>query len=87
VVSEAEARACKHAFMSPPHPLRWGRTVGPLMTWAAFFLFAALSGLTPQKNPSSTGSSNTTGAPPATTAQAPVEGIEIHPPVRATILP
>jgi hypothetical protein len=71
MVSELEARACKHAFMRPAHPLRWGRAVGPLMSWAAFFLFAALGGLAAQKNPNSTASMNTIATPNAITAHLP----------------
>jgi hypothetical protein len=69
VASELEARACKHAFMRPAHPHRWGRAVGPLMSWAAFFLFVALGGLVDQKNPKSTPSMKISVIPNASTPQ------------------
>ncbi len=71
MVSELEARACKHAYMRPDHPFRWGRAVGPLMSYAAFFLLAALGGLTADKNPHSTASMKTIAAANAITAQVP----------------
>ena len=74
MVSEQEARACKHAFMRPAHPAGWGRAVGPLLTWAAFFLLAALGGLATQKVPTSTASMNTMATPNAITAQQPATG-------------
>ena len=74
MVSEQEARACKHAFMRPAHPAGWGRAVGPLMTWAAFFLLAALGGLATQKVPTSTASMNPLATPNAITAQQPATG-------------
>ena len=45
MVSEVEARACKHGSMMAPHPFRSGQALGPLMTWAVFFFFATLAGL------------------------------------------
>jgi hypothetical protein len=85
LVSELEARACRHAYMKPAHPLRWGRTVGPLMSYAAFFLLAALGGLTAHKTPNDTASVNTIVAPNA--INAPAAGLEVHTPAKATILP
>ena len=75
MVSELEARACKHAFMNAAHPFRWGRAIGPLMSYAAFFLLAALGGLTAHKSPNSTASMNTMATPNAITAQLPAAGI------------
>jgi len=76
MVSELEARACKHAFMRPTHPLRWGRAVGPLMSWTALFLLAALGGWVDQKNPKSTPSINISATPNAITPQLPATGIQ-----------
>jgi hypothetical protein len=76
VVSELEARACKHAFMRPDHPLRWGRAVGPLLSYAAFFLLAALGGLTAHNNPNRTASMNNIATPNAITPQLPATGIK-----------
>ena len=45
MVSEQEARACKHAFMQPTHPAHWARAVGALMSYAAFFVLLTLGGL------------------------------------------
>jgi hypothetical protein len=79
MVSELEARARKHAFMQPNHPLRWGRAIGPLMSYAAFFLLAALGGLTAHKNPNSTASMNTIATPNAITAQRDVTSMSAPP--------
>ena len=74
MVSELEAQACKHAFLKAAHPFRWGRAIGPLMSYAAFFL-VALGGLTAHKSPNSTASMNTMATPNAITAQVPATGI------------
>jgi len=59
VVSETEARACRHAFMTPTHPYRWGRILGPLMVWAAFFVFMIAGGvLAPAPSPAVTASTH-----------------------------
>jgi hypothetical protein len=45
MVTAQEARACRHAFMTPEHPLTLGRALGPLMEWLALFVILILSGL------------------------------------------
>jgi hypothetical protein len=84
MVSELEAHACKHAFMRADHPLGWGRAVGPLMSYSAFFLLAALGGLTAHKNPNITASMKTIGTPNAITAQVP--GIDMASVPRGSLL-
>jgi len=84
MVSELEARACTHAFMRADHPLRWGRAVGPLMSCTAFFLLAALGGLTSHKNPNSIASMKTIATPNAITVQAP--GTDMASVPRGTLL-
>ena len=76
MVSEREVSAWKHAFMQPAHPLQWGRAVGPLMSYAAFFLLAALGGLTAHNDPNSTVSMNGIATPNAITAHLPATGIQ-----------
>jgi hypothetical protein len=46
MVTEEEARACRHAFMTSEKPLTLGRALGPLMAWLALFLLLVFSGLT-----------------------------------------
>jgi hypothetical protein len=48
VVTEEEARACRHAFMTPERPMTLGRAFGPLMAWLTLFLILVFSGLTGQ---------------------------------------
>jgi hypothetical protein len=45
MVTEQEAKACRHAFMTPERPLTLGRAFGPLMAWLALFLLLVFSGL------------------------------------------
>ena len=51
MVSEIEARACRHSFTSQTD-YSWGRTLGPLMVWAAFFVVMIIGGaLAPTSSP------------------------------------
>ena len=59
VISEIEARACRHAFMTPTHPYTWGRLLGPLMVWAAFLVLMVVGvALAPDLPPSILASGN-----------------------------
>jgi hypothetical protein len=40
MVPEKEARACRHAFMTPERPLILGRGLGPLVAWLGLFVLA-----------------------------------------------
>ena len=42
MVSEIEARACRHSFTSQTDS--WGRALGPLVVWAAFFVVMIVGG-------------------------------------------
>ena len=45
MVTEEEVRAYRHAFMTPGHPHKSGRVLGPLMVWLGFFGIAFIGGL------------------------------------------
>ena len=45
VVNEIEARAWRHAFMTATHSYKWRSLAGPLIAWAAFFVFMVAGGI------------------------------------------
>ena len=78
MVSVLETLASKQS-MQAKHPLRWGRAVGPLLSYAAFFLLATLGGLTAHNHPKSTTSSNTMATAIAITPQLATNGVKSSP--------
>jgi len=79
MVSEQEVRACKHAFMQPAHPAHWGRAVGALMSYAAFFVLLTVGGLVASNtNRTATVNTPTPNAIAATTAQVPAVSVSLQ---------
>jgi hypothetical protein len=45
MISELEAKACRHAFTVRERAVPLGRALGPLVAWLALFLFLTVGGL------------------------------------------